>query len=34
MRLLAGGLVVAMIVAGFFPSPLIELVLAASKTLH
>jgi NADH-quinone oxidoreductase subunit N len=34
MRLLAGSLVVAMIAAGFFPSPLIELALAASRVVQ
>lgn len=34
MRVLTGGLVVAMIGAGFYPSPLIELALAASRALH
>lgn len=34
MRMLTGGLVLTMILAGFFPSPLIELALAASRVLQ
>ncbi|MHC1744949.1 MAG: NADH-quinone oxidoreductase subunit N [Syntrophobacteraceae bacterium] len=33
MSLLTGGLIVAMVVGGFFPNPLVELALAASKAL-
>lgn len=33
MSMLTGGLILAMVLGGFFPNPLIELALAASKTL-